>query len=97
MARTIATRRNTELLLLCAGAIPVVLLYAMYVANTQTPLSFHTLAVPLGLFAAFAVAHVAIRFLAPARTRSSCPSPSYSLASASPSSPASRRTTPSAK
>ena len=65
MARTIATRRNTELLLLCAGAIPVVLLYAMYVANTQTPLSFHTLAVPLGLFAAFAVAHVAIRFLAP--------------------------------
>ena len=65
MARTIATRRNTELLLLCAGAIPFVLLYAMYVANTQTPLSFHTLAVPLGLFAAFAVAHVAIRFLAP--------------------------------
>lgn len=65
MARTIATRRNTELLLLCAGAIPVVLLYAMYVANTQAALGFQTLAVPIGLFVAFAVAHVAIRFLAP--------------------------------
>ncbi|MGI6754521.1 MAG: FtsW/RodA/SpoVE family cell cycle protein [Atopobiaceae bacterium] len=65
MARTIATRRNTELLLLCAGAIPVILLYAMYVANTQAPLNFQTLMVPISLFIAFAIAHLAIRRLAP--------------------------------
>ena len=59
------SRRNTELFLLCLGAIPVILLYAMYVVNTGAELSVQTLGVPLGLFAAFAVAHVAIRFLAP--------------------------------
>lgn len=65
MGKSAITRRNTELLLLCAGALPVILLYAMYVINTNTALSFQTLAVPIGLFAAFAVAHVAIRYLAP--------------------------------
>ncbi|MGN0286605.1 MAG: FtsW/RodA/SpoVE family cell cycle protein [Atopobiaceae bacterium] len=65
MGKSIITRRNTELLLLCAGALPVILLYAMYVINTNTAVTFQTLAVPIGLFAAFAVAHVAIRFLAP--------------------------------
>ena len=59
------SRRNTELLLLCLAAIPVVLLYAMYVVNSNTQLSVSTLGVPLGLFAAFAAAHVGIRFLAP--------------------------------
>ncbi|MBR3226757.1 MAG: FtsW/RodA/SpoVE family cell cycle protein [Atopobiaceae bacterium] len=59
------SRRTTELLLLCAGALPVVLIYAMYVMNMNVELSVGTLAVPIGLFAAFAVAHVAIRFLAP--------------------------------
>ena len=58
-------RRNTELLLLFIAAIPVVLLYAMYVVNSSLTLSLSTLGVPLGLFAAFAAAHVAIRFLAP--------------------------------
>ncbi len=59
------SRRTTELLLLCAGALPVLLIYAMYVMNMNVELSVSTLAVPIGLFVGFAVAHVAIRFLAP--------------------------------
>ena len=59
------SRRTTELLLLCAGAMPVILIYAMYVMNMNVGLSVSTLAVPIGLFAAFAIAHIAIRFLAP--------------------------------
>ena len=58
-------RRNTELLLLCLAAVPVLLLYAMYVLDSSAQLSLSTLGVPLGLFGAFAAAHVAIRFLAP--------------------------------
>ncbi len=58
-------RRNTELFLLCLAAVPVILLYAMYVVDSSSQLSVSTLGVPLGLFAAFAAAHVAIRFLAP--------------------------------
>ena len=60
------SRRTTELLLLIAGSVPVILVYAMYLVTMSVDLSFTTLAVPIGLFAAFAVAHVAIRFLAPA-------------------------------
>ena len=59
------SRRNTELLLLCLAAVPVILLYAMYVVNSNAQLSLSTLGVPVGLFMAFAAAHVAIRFLAP--------------------------------
>ncbi|MBQ6523335.1 MAG: FtsW/RodA/SpoVE family cell cycle protein [Atopobiaceae bacterium] len=59
------TRRNTELWLLMLAALPVVLLYAMYVVNMHVELSVSALAVPLGLFGAFAVAHLAIRRLAP--------------------------------
>ena len=59
------SRRNTELLLLILAAVPVLLLYSMYVVNSDSELSLSTLAVPLGLLAAFAAAHVAIRFLAP--------------------------------
>lgn len=59
------TRRNTELLLLLLAAVPVTLLYAMYVANMQVAISPSSLAVPIGLTAAFAVAHVSIRALAP--------------------------------
>ena len=58
-------RRNTELFLLCLAAVPVILLYAMYVIDSNSQLSVATLGVPLGLFAAFAAAHMAIRFLAP--------------------------------
>ncbi len=60
------TRRNTELLLLLAGSLPVLLLYALFVINTGVELTVQTLTVPLGLLVAFTVAHVAIRFLAPA-------------------------------
>lgn len=60
------SRRNTELLLLCLAAVPVILLYAMYVLNSNAELSLSTLGVPIGLFAAFAAAHVAIRIFAPA-------------------------------
>lgn len=59
------SRRTTELLLLIAAAFPVTLLYALYVTTTGAALSFTTLAVPLGLFAAFAAAHIAVRILAP--------------------------------
>lgn len=65
MARSTMGRRNTELFLLCLGAVPVILLYAMYVVNDNVALSLSTLAVPIGLFVAFAMAHVAIRRLAP--------------------------------
>ena len=59
------TRRNTELMLLVLAAIPVFLLYGMYITNMHVELSFASLAVPIGLFAAFAIAHLAIRWLAP--------------------------------
>ena len=75
------SRRNTELLLLIASAFPVILLYAMYVLTAGAAISFETLAVPIGLFAAFAAAHIAVRILAP--TPPSCPSYLYFRASAS--------------
>lgn len=59
------SRRTTELLLLIAAAFPVTLLYAMYVVTTGAALSFQTLAVSLGLFAAFAAAHIGVRIFAP--------------------------------
>ena len=59
------SRRNTELLLLIASAFPVILLYALYVLTAGATISFETLAVPIGLFAAFAAAHIAVRILAP--------------------------------
>ncbi len=59
------TKRNTELLLLCGAIPPVILLYAMFVLNTGASVNFQTLIVPIGLALAFAVAHVAVRFLAP--------------------------------
>ena len=58
-------RRNTELLLLVAGAVPVFLLYALYVVQQGNALGFSTLIVPIGLAVTFAAAHVAVRFLAP--------------------------------
>lgn len=60
-----SSRRNTELFLLIAAAFPVVLLYAMYITTIGGAVSFQTLAVPLGLFAAFAAAHIAVRVFAP--------------------------------
>lgn len=57
-------RRNTELLLLITGAVPVFLLYALFVVQGGGQLSFETLIVPIGLTVAFAGAHIAVRFLA---------------------------------
>ena len=59
------SRRTTELLLLCTGAIPVLLLYSMYVMNTGAELTLGTLAVPIGLIVAFIAAHIGVRILAP--------------------------------
>jgi peptidoglycan glycosyltransferase len=60
------TRRNIELLLLVVASPIVIVMFAMLVVTNGGELSFETLAVPIGLFAAFVVAHVAVRFLAPA-------------------------------
>ena len=59
-------RRHTELFLLTLAAVPVILLYAMYVVTSGNELGLENLGVPLGLFGAFALAHAAIRRLAPA-------------------------------
>ena len=59
------SRRSSEFALLLLAAIPVVLLYAMYVVNTKAELTVTTLTVPLGLAAAFAIAHFSVRWLAP--------------------------------
>jgi cell division protein FtsW (lipid II flippase)/cell division protein FtsI/penicillin-binding protein 2 len=59
------TRRNTELLLLLIAAPIVILLYAMIVVNQGQSLNVDTLGVPLGIFAAFAIAHLAVRKWAP--------------------------------
>lgn len=59
------TRRNLELVLLCIAAPIVILLFAMLALNKGEQLGLTTLGVPLGLFAAFVIAHIATRFLAP--------------------------------
>ena len=59
------TRRNLELILLCIAAPLVILMFAMLVVNQGQPLNFNTLGVPIGIFAAFVVAHLAARKLAP--------------------------------
>lgn len=59
-------RRVLELGLLCASVIPTTLLYILYLLNAHTNVSLATLAVPVGLFIAFAVCHIATRVYAPA-------------------------------
>ena len=59
------TRRNTEFLLLLLAAPIVVLPYAVLVLTQGQPLDANTLGVPLGILGAFAIAHAAIRRLAP--------------------------------
>lgn len=58
--------RNTEALLLAAAALPVLLIFALASMMSERAFSWESLAVPGALLAAFAVAHVAIRRLAPA-------------------------------
>ena len=59
------TRRNLELILLFLAAPLVIALFAMIALNQDQPLNMNTLGVPLGIFAAFFVAHLSIRKLAP--------------------------------
>lgn len=59
------TRRSLELVLLCVAAPLVVLLFAMIALNQGQPLNFDTLGVPLGIFVAFIIAHLAVRRFAP--------------------------------
>ena len=58
-------RRNNELLLLCVAAPLVILLFAMVALNQDGGVTLDNLTVPLGMFATFVVAHLAIRKLAP--------------------------------
>ncbi len=59
------TRRNIELALLCIAAPLVILLFAMIALNQGENLSGETLGVPVGIFIAFILAHLAVRKLAP--------------------------------
>ena len=59
------TRRNLELLLLCVAAPLVILLFGLLALNDGSALNLTTLGVPLGIFAAFAIAHLVVRKFAP--------------------------------
>ena len=59
------TKRNLELLLLVIAAPIVIVLFSMLVVTGGRELSFNTLGVPIGIFVAFFVSHLAIRKLAP--------------------------------
>lgn len=59
------SRRSIELILLCVAAPVIVLLFAMMAVNQGQSLNMNTLGVPIGLFAVFIVAHIAVRKLAP--------------------------------
>lgn len=59
------TRRTLELLLLLAASPVVILIFILAILASDQPLGFTSLGVPLGLFAAFLVMHLAVRKLAP--------------------------------
>ena len=59
------TKRNLELLLLVIATPIVIVLFSMLVVTGGQELSFNTLGVPIGIFVAFFVSHLAIRKLAP--------------------------------
>ncbi|MDR1421817.1 MAG: FtsW/RodA/SpoVE family cell cycle protein [Coriobacteriales bacterium] len=58
-------RRTTELLLLLAASPVIILIFVLALINAKEPVTLTTLAVPLGLFAAFLAAHLAVRRFAP--------------------------------
>ena len=60
-----STRRNTELLLLIAAAVPVLLLFALVGTQAGGDFSWQYLSVPASLFLLFAATHLALRKLAP--------------------------------
>lgn len=59
------SRRNIELILLLVAAPVVALLFVMIAINEGQQVNFDSLSVPIGIFAAFVVAHLAARKLAP--------------------------------
>lgn len=59
------TRRNIELVLLCVAAPLVALPFAMLALNDGQTLGANTFGVPLGIFAAFVIAHLSVRKFAP--------------------------------
>ncbi len=59
------SRRNIELILLLVAAPVVALLFVMIAINEGQQVNFDSLSVPIGIFAAFVVAHLAVRKLAP--------------------------------
>lgn len=59
------TRRNIELLLLCIAVPVVILLFAMMAITQGHALGLNSLTVPIGIFAAFLIAHFSVRKLAP--------------------------------
>ncbi|MCL2654351.1 MAG: FtsW/RodA/SpoVE family cell cycle protein [Coriobacteriia bacterium] len=60
-----STRRNTELALLCAAALPVLVLFALMGTQRGGIFTWQYLLVPASLFALFALAHLALRKLTP--------------------------------
>lgn len=58
-------RRTIELILLCVAAPLVVLLFALLAINEGQSLNTTTLGVPIGIFVAFIIAHIATRKFAP--------------------------------
>lgn len=59
------TRRNLELTLLCIAAPLVIALFAMLAINDGQDVGLNSLGVPLGIFGAFALAHLVVRKAAP--------------------------------
>lgn len=60
-----SSRRNREAILLCAAALPALLIFALVGVQASKNFSAQYLTVPLALFALFGAAHIALRFLAP--------------------------------
>lgn len=58
-------RRNIELALLCIASPLAILLFAMIALNQGEELGWASIGVPVGIFACFIVAHLAIRKFAP--------------------------------
>ncbi len=59
------TRRATELLLLLAAALPVLLVFALVETQATREFAWTSLAVPAALLVAFVIAHLAVRRFAP--------------------------------
>ena len=75
-------RRHSELFLLIVAAIPVLLLYSMYVLTSGNELGLENLGVPLGLFGPSAWRTSPSEGSPPRPTLPSCPSSFFCRASA---------------